>query len=346
MRRPTTSPKPGSVWPPLTFALLAFAAIAAWVALAGKDAVRYTGIARLELPLPAVATPPAAAPPLPRDAVEVGAVSLDSTLTEEGPFGPLPRIGPDGRRPFFEYARPFDFGDARPKVAVLFPALGLQAELFEAAVALPGPISLQLSPYAPELPALVERARRAGHEVLLDLPMEPADSPVRDPGPHALLADNSSDENLARLNWLLARAPGYIAVAGSGARFARSDRAADVLDVLARRGLAFVEIGTSQLEDAAAAAGLPYASAPGALDQDLPAQAIDDALARLEAAALAQGSALGVVPGQPVSLERLRAWAASLEDKGLVLAPVSAVLIEQAGLVRGAEGWPARRRPA
>ena len=55
---------------------------------------------------------------------------------------------------------------------------------------------------------------------------------------------------------------------------------------------------------------------------------------------------LGVVPGDPVSLERLRLWAATLDGKGLVLAPVSAVLFEQAGLVRGAKEWPAGRRPA
>jgi len=61
---------------------------------------------------------------------------------------------------------------------------------------------------------------------------------------------------------------------------------------------------------------------------------------------MAGGSALGVVQGDPVSLERLRVWAATLLDRGLVLAPASAVLIEQAGLVRGANGWPARRRPA
>jgi uncharacterized protein len=356
MRRPARSPKPRSFWRPLTFAppfwrplmfaLLALAGLALWVAPTGEEAVRYTGVARIELPLPAMPAPGAADSGLPRSAVEVGAVPLDITLTEEGPFGPLPRIGPDGRRPFFEYARAFDFADARPKVAVLLPGLGLEAELFEAALALPGPVSLQVSPYAPDLPALVERARRAGHEVLLDLPMEPADYPTSDPGPHTLLADNSRDENLKRLNWLLARAPGYIAVAGGGARFAESDDVADVLDVLARRGLAFVELGASHLERAAAAAGLPYASALGAMGQDLSAHSIDEALADLEAAALAGGSALGVVPGYPVALARLRAWAATLDEKGLVLAPVSAVLIEQAGLVRGADGWPARRRPA
>jgi hypothetical protein len=313
------------------------------VALAGQGAVRYTGVARVELPLPAAAARPAGDGALPGSAVAIGA-PLDASLSEDGPFGPLPRIGPDGRRPFFEYARPFNFEDDRPKVAVLLLGLGLQAELFEAALALPGPISLQLSPYAPDLPALVDRARAAGHEVLLDLPMEPADYPASDPGRHTLLADSSRAENLKRLDWLLAQAPGYIALAGGGARFAASDHAGDVLDVLAKRGLALIELGASQLAPAAAAAGLPYASAPRAIDQDPSTPSIDEALAGLEAEALAGGSALGVVQGYPESLERLHAWAATLEDKGLVLAPVSAVVIEQAGLAGGADAWPARRR--
>jgi polysaccharide deacetylase 2 family uncharacterized protein YibQ len=277
----------------------------------------------------------------------IGPAPIDVSLIEDGPFGPLPRIGPDGRRPFFEYARPFNFEDARPKVAVLLLGLGLQAELFDAALALPGPISLELSPYAPDLPVLVERARRAGHEVLLHLPTEPADYPTSDPGPYALLAANAPDENLRRLSWLLARAPGYIALAGGGAAFAGSEQVDAVLDVLARRGLALVEVGAGQLQRAAAAAGLPYANAPPAIDQDPSLGSIDEALAGLEANALRDGSALGVVPAYPVSLERLRAWSATLDAKGLVLAPVSAVLLEQAGLARGgANGWPARRGPA
>ena len=112
----------------------------------------------------------------------------DLALIEDGPFGPLPRIAPDGRRPFLAYARPFNLEDSRPKVAVLILGLGLERELFDAALALPGPIGLQLSPYAPDLPALVERARGAGHEVLLELSMESADYPASDPGPHTLLA--------------------------------------------------------------------------------------------------------------------------------------------------------------
>jgi polysaccharide deacetylase 2 family uncharacterized protein YibQ len=344
-----------SWWYALALALVA--AGAGWMALGGQEAVRYTGVARVELPLPSSVTPGAVAPPLLHDgrrqdpgaaheAGESKAASVDPSLIEDGPFGPLPRIGPDGRRALFAYARPFNFADARPKVAVLVLGLGLQVELFDAALALPGPIGLQLSPYAPDLPALVERARRAGHEVLLGLPMEPADYPASDPGPHTLLADNAREENLKRLDWVLARAPGYVALAGDGGRFAGSEHVGAVLDVLARRGLALIELGAGQLERAAAAAGLPYARAPHEIDRDPSAQAIDVALAGLEAAALAGGSALGLVQDYPVSLERLRLWTATLDKKGLVLAPVSAVLIEQAGLTRGTTAWPARRDPA
>jgi polysaccharide deacetylase 2 family uncharacterized protein YibQ len=348
MRRPKVSPQR----PPrlaLTLGLVAIAAAAGWLALGSEGPVRYTGIARVELPLPLAASSRAldqVDPALPRNADALAASSLDPSLIEDGPFGPLPRIGPDGRRPLFAYARPFNFEDARPKVAVLVLGLGLRAELFDAALALPGAIGLQLSPYAPDLAALVERARHAGYEVLLGLPMEPADYPASDPGPHTLLADSSRADNLKRLDWVLARAPGYVAVAGAGAGFAGSEHVAAVLDVLARRGLALIELGASQLETAAAAAGLPYASAAHAIDQEPAALSIDFALAGLEAEALAGGSALGVAHDHPVTLERLRRWAATLEGKGLVLAPVSAVLIEQSGLARGAGPWPARRRPA
>ena len=327
------------------------------MALGGEGAVRYSGVARVELPLPAAATRAAIAPSPPQtghapdpaaapDTDESAAVAVDPSLIEDGPFGPLPRIGPDGRRALFAYARPFNFEDGRPKVAVMILGLGLRADLFDAALALPGPLGLQLSPYAPDLPALVERARRAGHEVLLGLPMEPADYPASDPGPHTLLVDNSHEENLKRLDWVLSRASGYAALAGAGGRFAGSEQAVAVLDVLARRGLALIEVGAGQLEGAAAAAGLPYASAPHVIDQDPSAQVIDRALADLEAAALAGGSALGLAQDYAVSLERLRLWVTTLADKGLVLAPVSAVLIEQSGLTRGTSAWPAHRRPA
>jgi polysaccharide deacetylase 2 family uncharacterized protein YibQ len=318
-------------------AAAAVAVVVGAVLLVGDGAVRYVGGARVELPLPddtpttpTTSAPSAAAEP-PR--AEVGPAGPVGALIEDGPFGPLPRIGPDGRLPLAAYARPFAGDPDRAQISLLVTGLGLQADLTDQALRLPGAVSLQFSPYAPEIDGLFERARRAGHEVLLDLPMEPADYPDSDPGPHTLLAHNPTEENLKLLDWLLARAPGYVALAGSGEAFAASGQAGPVLDVLAGRGLGLIEIGADDLEATALAVGLPYVSAPPPLDEDPSVLAIDYALAALEAEALAAGSALGIAQPYPVTLERIGPWAATLAEKGLVLAPVSTYLAAHAGLL-------------
>lgn len=260
------------------------------------------------------------------------AAAPDPNLIEDGRFGPLPRVGPDGRLPLLAYARPFDLEQPTPRISVLVTGLGLQAEMTDAAIALPPEVSLQFSPYGTDLPALVERARSAGHEVLLGLPMEPFDYPDSDPGPHTLLADAPEADNLERLDWVLARATGYVALGGEGERFAASAAAEPVLAVLARRGLAIVEIGAGDLAQVAERTGLPHVGTAAPIDEDPSMLAIDYALAALEAEAGAIGSAVGIAQAYPVSLERIRLWANTLEDKGLVLAPLSAHLIERAGL--------------
>jgi len=339
---------PRSIWG--LFALVSLALGATTAGLLGTSGeASFTGAPLLQLPAPSVGsgatTPGEAAAAAARDSAADPPVL--PALIEPGPFGPLPRIAADGRRPFLAYARPFDAAESRPQISLLILGLGLQAEQTEAALRLPGEVALHFSAYAADLPELVARARATGHEVLLDLPMEPLDYPASDPGPHTLLAGNPVATNLERLDWLLARAPGYVAVAGAGAGFATSASAPRVLDALAGRGLALVEIGPGALAGHAAAVGLPYANAPAVIDRDPSMVSIDYALAGLEAQALASGTALGVAQGYPVSLERLRLWATTLDHKGLVLAPVSAFVIERSGLSTesGERGRLARRAP-
>src|SRR3546814_1479416 len=57
-----------------------------------------------------------------------------------------------------------------------------------------------------------------GHEVLIDLPMEPTTFPNEDPGPQALLTGLTPQENLDRLDWVLGRGSAYVGVAGSMGR--------------------------------------------------------------------------------------------------------------------------------
>ncbi|MGI9484901.1 MAG: divergent polysaccharide deacetylase family protein [Geminicoccaceae bacterium] len=257
----------------------------------------------------------------------------DLTLVDASPFGPLPRIGEDGRRPIQTYARPYDRRDDRPKVAIMVAGLGPQADATNATFHLPGAISLIFSAYTDDLPAYFERARLAGHEVLLELPMEPPDYPASDPGPHTLRASGTVDANIERLNWVLARAPGYFAVAGRGGAFARSPEATPVMKELAAKGVGMIEIDGTGLTDASDEAGLAYLSAPRWIDATPSAQAIDRALGDLEARARQEGSAIGVAEAYPVTLKRLVEWTATLETRGIALVPASAILLEKSGQV-------------
>lgn len=306
--------------------------------LADDGGLRYTGVPRLELPLP----PPGGTSDglvleravLAVDSADEPLAAVDPALTEPGPYGLLPRVGPGGRTPLHAYARrPPPVAGERHEVALLVVGLGLRAEATEAALALPGAVSLAFSPYARNLPRWMARARRAGHEVLLGLPMEPADYPDDDPGPHTLLAGADAATNLDRLAWLLARGAGYAAVAGPGGRFAAHAQAAGpVFAELSRRGLALVELGDDRLAAAAAAVELPYVSAPPPTEADAAVMELDFILAGLETRALTTGSAIGVMEPHPVILERLRRWLGTLAGKGIALTPLTALLGDHANL--------------
>ena len=281
--------------------------------------------------LPPPESPPPAPPPSGRSAAQPLVPAPDPALVETGPHGPLPAIGRDGRQPWRVYARPFDRADRRPRVAVIITGLGLSSAETETGInELPGAITLAFNPYAPRLDEWIERARAAGHEVLLSLPMEPADYPRQDPGPYTLLTSLSSRENLDRLDWVLSRVTGYVGLTNMmGARFTASQN--DLIPVfgeLKKRGLLFVDGRASEQSIAgplAASMGLPRVIADDTLDGETAREAIDRHLLGLEAYAARNGAALGIGFAYPLTLERVAVWAKALDDKGIALAPASAL---------------------
>jgi polysaccharide deacetylase 2 family uncharacterized protein YibQ len=243
----------------------------------------------------------------------------------------LPVIAPDGRQPWLVYARPFDRRDRRPRIAVLLSSLGLERASTEAAITqAPGAVTLGFSPQARRLQDWIDQARANGHEVLLNLPMEPFDFPRQDPGPNTLLTSLEARQNIERLEWVLSRATSYVGVAAfMGGRFLGSaNDLRPVLDALKGRGLLFVDNSVSPLSPSrgiAAQAGVVRAANDRFIDSDPARGAIDRKLGELEDVARRQGSAIGIGVAYPITLERLAEWAKSLDDKGMALAPVSAV---------------------
>ena len=127
-------------------------------------------------------------------------------LTAPGPGGLLPIIGKDGRTPFAAYARPFT-ANGKPRIALVVGGLGLNAAATRAAIArLPPEVTLSFVPYADGLQGWIDQARAAGHEAVLEAPMEPVDYPNNDPGPMTLMAKAAPVETVRRMEQLLSRA--------------------------------------------------------------------------------------------------------------------------------------------
>jgi polysaccharide deacetylase 2 family uncharacterized protein YibQ len=241
----------------------------------------------------------------------------------QGPNGPLPVIATDGRTPAQAYARPFT-PNGRPKVGLVIGGLGLNAALTRKAIdTLPPEITLSFVPYSDGLQGWIDLARAAGHEVLIEVPMEPMDYPENDPGPYTLMASAQGSETVKKLEWVLSRATGYFGVTNYlGSRFLGSDPAMTAFTgALRGRGLAFIDDGQA----AKRGGGLPRASAFRVIDEQLSSEAIDQQLLNVEAGALQNGQALGSGFAYPVTLDQVTKWAQSVESRGYQLAPASAL---------------------
>jgi polysaccharide deacetylase 2 family uncharacterized protein YibQ len=285
----------------------------------------------------------------------------DPTLAEplsEGSKESLPRIASDGHTAMKTYAAGFDHSSRRPRIGLLLAGIGMNEAESEAAIhALPGAVSLAVSPYAASngtasngtaslgaaanganLVRLLAAARTTGHEYLIAIPLEPAGFPLNDPGPSTLLTGASAAENARNLHWALSRIGGYVGATGvigtmRGERLAAmTDQMEAVLSELSERGLLYVDPREG---------GGPISKAWGRrvdLVIDDPADQgvadrtmIDARLAALEQQARDAGSALGLVMRPtPVAVARIAAWSNGLANRGLALAPVSALAMSPA----------------
>ncbi|MCB9970647.1 MAG: divergent polysaccharide deacetylase family protein [Hyphomonas sp.] len=245
----------------------------------------------------------------------------------------LPRVAPDGRAPADVYARPFLNPGNKPVVALVVGGLGINTtHTWSAIQELPPEVTLSFAPDATSLQLWIDRARAAGHEVLIETPMEAYDYGRMKMHPQTLLASDDSAGNLKRLNTLLSRATGYFGLINyQGAKFGDDENAVrPVLDELSQRGLALVDDGSldaDRLNRLSGVTHLRYARANVAIDARLTADEIASSLLDLETTALEKGAAFGAGYAFPITIEMAKTWAAGLEQKGILLAPVSALAV-------------------
>ncbi len=259
-------------------------------------------------------------------------VRIVPALLEKGPHGALPRISRDGRAAWRVYGRAYNAKDRRPRIAVIITNLGLKRDVTESAIEdLPGVVSLAFSVYGRDLKTLAASARKARHEVLVTLPLETAEDSGHDPGPRALATSATAKENRDRLHWIMGRAGGYVGlVAYPFGVFGRTGNALDpILSEARKRGVLVIDGRPGPRRDGAALfakSGVVWSKVTVWLDRHPSPGALDAGFRKAEAAARRHGTAVVIGRPYPLTLTRVRSWLESFAKKGIVAAPVSAVV--------------------
>ena len=228
------------------------------------------------------------------------------------------------------YASVYQATTEQPRIAIVLTGLGFSSRATETAIEdLPPSVTLSFTPYVQKLPKWIAMARGNGHEVMLDLPMEPATYPDDDPGPQALMTQLDERQNQQRLRWVIGRAEGYVGLAATmGSRFTGSEpHLKPILREIKAQGLMFLDNRSSEASVVARVAqdlGLPHAVNNRTLDEgDVGQLTIDARLAQIERMALRNGASIAIARPYPATLERLREWVKTLESRGFELVPIT-----------------------
>ena len=215
-----------------------------------------------------------------------------------------------------------------PVIAVVIDDMGSDVALNRRAIALPRAVALSFLPYPDETPALAREGARAGHDILVHVPMQ-AESRAEDPGPMALTTGLAPPEIIRRLDWALSRVPGYIGINNHMGSFYTQNRAAlvPVAETMADRHIFFLDSRTtpaSLVVPVARAYGVPSAARDVFLDDVQDPREVAVQLAELEKDARTNGVAIAIGHPHPVTLDVLARWCANL--KGYRLVPIAVAI--------------------
>ncbi len=288
---------------------------------------------------PAPPTPaPAGAPPLPGHKPAEGhmtrapaSVTVASAAARPAPAPARSRAVPATPRAPLWLVNAVGVPDPgrRPMVSVVIDDLGLDRRRTAQVVALPGPLTLSFMSYARDLPAQTAAGHRAGHELMLHMPMQPSNARIN-PGPGALMVGQPADEIRRRLERALGGFAGYVGLNNHmGSRFTANRAGMGVVMAGARRHeLLFLDsrtTGGSVAPGLAAREGVPFIERSIFLDHDPGRATVDRQLTQLERVAQRHGHAIAIGHPRDATIAGLTDWLRAAQARGLALVPASAV---------------------
>jgi hypothetical protein len=215
------------------------------------------------------------------------------------------------------------------RIALVIDDLGRSVADLDTIGHLDVPVSYAVLPYEEETQEVVAELHRRKAEVLLHLPMEPANG--EDPGPGALRM-GMTPEQLRQLTLAALRAvPGAAGVNNHmGSGLSADERSMKtILGVLSGRGLFFLDSRTSAQSVAyqtAIRAGVPAAERQVFLDSDTQPEAVREQFHRLLGLARTRGAAVAIGHPHPETLAVLAEEVPKAKALGYEFVPVSYLL--------------------
>lgn len=215
------------------------------------------------------------------------------------------------------------------RAAVVFDDAGGSLEDLDEIIALGRPVTVAVLPGLRFSAAVAERARSAGLEVILHLPLE-ADDPSKDVGPDGILVSMSDEEIERQVEAALQSVPGAIGLNNHmGSKGTADERVMRViLGVVKQRNLIFVDSVTSSHSVAgqiASEMGIRTATRQVFLDNvDEPA-AIRAQVRRTIAIARRRGDAVAIGHAHRLTPKVLKQIVGEFDKAGIQLVPVSAL---------------------
>ncbi|WP_206531617.1 divergent polysaccharide deacetylase family protein [Affinirhizobium pseudoryzae] len=278
--------------------------------------------------------------PLIIDAQRVGqdprlAATPNEALLEDSPYGRLPVRGPDGLRPMDQYARPWS-GARGTRIAIVIGGLGLSQTGTQRAIQrLPDSVTLAFAASGNSLQRWMQEARRKGHELLVQVPMEPFDYPANNPGPLTLKVDAPQAENLKKLHEALGRITNYTGIVSylGGRYMANADSLEPVMRDVADRGLLFLDDGSSAQSltgKIGKAIGAPIGFGDLTVDSQLDRTQILKKLDDLERIAQRKGTAIGMGSAFDETVDAVADWIEEAERRGIEIVGVASLVSQPA----------------
>lgn len=260
----------------------------------------------------------------------------DSNISQNTSNGILPMRGEDGQRAMDIYAREPEtsgnFGVAR--VVIIVASMGISQSSTQQAISeLPPSITFAFAPYGNSLNRWMQASRKKGHELLLQVPMEPFGYPQNNPGKQTLRTGVSSAQNIANLHWSMSRITNYVGLMNYLGGKISNDATSlkPIFREISDRGLLYIDDGsstTSVTQEIAAQELLPFAKGHIRIDKIRTKREIAKNLERLAAEAKRTGLAIGIANAFPETIKLLAQFAKKAPKAGIEITPVSAIVTD------------------